>query len=362
MNLLLVFAISFALSYFLVKVTIKYAALFGLMDDPKVRSHPAALHKIIVPRAGGLPIFVSFLITFILMIPYSQKLLGIMLGGLVLVSVGVLDDKYDLKNKYKFLAQFVAALIVVASGIGVSFIANPFHLLGIGATSAVIRFDTLKIVFDFLGTHSIVVWADLFAIFWIVWVINMVNFSAGVDGQLPGIAIIVLFVIFAISLKFSAGDPSQILVAKLALAGVGATLGFLIYNYYPAKIFPGDSGSYFLGFLIAVLSILSGAKVGTAVLVMAIPLVDGVFTVIRRMMEKKSPFLGDRKHLHHRLLELGLSQRAVSLFYWLLCAILGAVALILPAEQKLIVGVFIAIIVLGGIIWLNFNLPTKAQK
>ncbi|MDO8261304.1 MAG: MraY family glycosyltransferase [Candidatus Magasanikbacteria bacterium] len=358
MNLLLVFVISFALSYFFVKVTIKYATFFGLVDNPKVRNHPASLHKKIIPRAGGLPIFVSFLITSVLMIPYSQKLLGILLGGLVLVGVGVLDDKYDLKNKYKFLAQIAAALIVVGSGIGISFITNPVHVF---AGGDILRLDQVRIIFDFFGTHSILVFADLFALFWIVWVINMVNFSAGVDGQLGGIAVVVLFVIFAASLRFYP-DPSQTIVTKLALIGAGATLGFLIFNFFPAKIFPGDSGSYFLGFLIAVLAILSGAKVGTAILVMAIPLVDGVFTVIRRIMEHKSPFLGDRKHLHHRLLELGLSQRAVSLFYWLLCAILGAVALILPAGQKLFVGVFIAIIVLGGIVWLNFNLPTRVQK
>jgi len=341
-----------------VKVTIKYAAMFGLVDNPKVRHHPATLHKKIVPRAGGLPIFVSFIITSMLMIPYSQKLLGIMLGGLFLVSAGLLDDKYDLKNKYKFFAQVVAAVIVVASGIGITYITNPVHIFGGGD---IVRLDNVRIIFDFLGTHSILVLADLFALFWIIWVINMVNFSAGVDGQLGGIGVIALMVIFAVSLRFYP-DPGQTIVTKLALIGAGATLGFLIFNFYPAKIFPGDSGSYFLGFLIAVLSILSSAKVGTVILVMAIPLIDGVFTVIRRIVEHRSPFLGDRKHLHHRLLELGLSQRAVSLFYWLLCAILGAVALILPATQKLFAGVFIAIIVLGGIIWLNINLPTKARE
>lgn len=358
MSLFLPFIIAFTLSYFFVKVTIKYAARFGLVDDPKLRSHPATLHKGVVPRAGGLPIYISFLITSLVILPLSQKLFGIMLGGLVLVGVGVLDDKYDLKTKHKFLAQIVAAVIVVASGIGISFIANPAHLF---AGGDIIRLDNVRIIFDFLGTHSILVFADLFALFWIVWVINMVNFSAGVDGQLGGIAIVVLMVIFAASLRFYP-DPSQTIVTKLALIGAGATLGFLIFNFSPAKIFPGDSASYFLGFLIAVLSILSSAKVGTVILVMAIPLIDGVFTVVRRVIAKKSPFLGDRKHLHHRLLELGLSQRAVSLFYWLLCAILGAVALILPATQKVFAGVFIAIIILGGIIWLNINLPTKVQK
>ena len=363
MNFVLPFVLSFGLALILIPVTIFFAKRYGFVDDPKRHKHPALLHKKSVPRAGGLPIFLAFLVTTLLVIPFSQALLGVLLGALVLVVVGILDDKFDLKTWHKFTAQILAALIVVGSGIGISFITNPFYSFGNWGESlgVVVRLDTIRIFFDFLGTHSVVVFADLFAFFWIIWVINMVNFSAGVDGQLGGIAVVVLFVIFAASLRFYP-DPSQTIVTKLALIGAGATLGFLIFNFFPAKIFPGDSGSYFLGFLIAVLAILSGAKVGTAILVMAIPLVDGVFSVIRRIMEHKSPFLGDRKHLHHRLLELGLSQRAVSLFYWLLCAILGAVALMLPAGQKLFAGVFIAIIVLGGIIWLNFNLPTKAQK
>lgn len=356
---ILTFFIAFVLSLIFVSVTIKYAPKFGLVDDPRKRKHPATIHRFVLPRAGGLPIFLAFLLTILVLLPFSQKILGIVLGGSILVTVGILDDKYDLRNSYKFLAQFAAAIIVVASGIGISFITNPFQIFGNFAP--IIRLDELRLVFEFFGTHSIVVWADLFAIFWIVWVINMVNFSSGVDGQLGGISLVALFVIFAASLRFGT-DPTQGLVTTLAIAGAGATLGFLIFNFHPAKIFPGDSGSYFLGFLIAVLAILAGARVGTAILVMAVPLIDGVFTVLRRVAEGKSPFLGDRKHLHHRLLELGWSQRVISLFYSLLCAILGAIALVLPQSQKLFAGVLAAIIILGGIVWLNMNLPIKDRK
>lgn len=363
MNFFPSIVVSFVASVLLVPVNMIFARRFGMVDDPKKRKHPAILHKTAVPRAGGLAIYLSIVITIFLTFEITKQLIGIMLGGLILICLGIVDDKIDIKKSWiKILAQIAAALVVVGSGIGISFITNPFQILGIGAANPVIRFDTLKIVFDFLGTHSIVVWADLFAIFWIVWVINMVNFSAGVDGQLPGIAVISLFIIFAISLRFSTSDPSQILVAKLALSGVGATLGFLIYNYHPAKIFPGDSGSYFLGFLIATLSILSGAKIGTALLVMAVPLIDGVFTVVRRLAEGKSPFLGDRKHLHHRLLEIGLSQAQVALLYWLFCAVLGIIALTISADLKLFAGVVVAIIVLGGILWLNLNLRNTDRE
>lgn len=353
------FLISFFLSVAIIKLTIKFAPNVGLVDDPRKRKHPAAIHKKVLPRAGGLALFIAFALTVVFLVPFSKPLFGIMLGATLLVTVGLLDDKYDLKNSYKFLAQLMAAIIVVASGVGISFITNPVHLIGDFPT--IIRLDEFRIIFDFFGTHSIVVWADLFAVFWIIWVINMVNFSSGVDGQLGGIALVALFVICAASLRFG-DDPTQKVVTSLSLIGAGATLGFLIFNFHPAKIFPGDSGSYFLGFLIAVLAILAGARVGTAILVMAVPLIDGVFTVIRRITEGYSPFLGDRKHLHHRLLELGWSQKRISLFYSLLCAILGAAALVLPQSQKLFAGVVAAIIILGGILWLNLNLPTKGRK
>lgn len=364
MNFVLAFLIAFASSLILTPQIALLAKKFNFVDDPKKRKHPAILHKKIIPRAGGVAIFLAFLLSAIFILPFSQKILGIILGGAVLVVVGVIDDRYDLKNSYKLAAQVLAALLVVAGGVGINFITNPFYLLGfqnLGA-SDVIRLDSLRVVFNFLGTHSIVVFADLFALFWIVWVINMVNFSAGVDGQMPGIVLIALVVIFIASLRFYPADQNQLIVSDIALAGAGATLGFLFYNFYPAKIFPGDSGSYFLGYLVAVCAILSGAKVGTAILVMAVPLIDGVFAVIRRMISGTSPFLGDRGHLHHRLMELGFGQRRVALFYWFLCAILGAIALVLPSTDKLFAGSVVAIIVLGGLLWLNMNLPQKVQK
>ena len=359
MSLLLSFLIDFGGCLILVPITIKLAKKFGLVDDPKKHSHPAILHKKTVARAGGVPMFIAFAVAALVFTGFSKELVGILLGGAILVVTGVLDDKLDLKTHYKFAAQILAALVVVAFGVGISFITNPFNIVGGLGLGDVIRLDTLRVTLNILGTHSIYILADIFALFWIIWVINMVNFSAGVDGQMPGIVLVVLLILFAASLRYSSFDQSQLLVSRLASIGVGVTLGFLVFNFYPAKIFPGDSGSYFLGFLVAVIAIFSVAKVGTAILVMAVPLIDGVFTILRRMASGKSPFLGDRGHLHHRLLEIGLSQRQVALFYWILCAILGATALVLPSEGKLFAGLVIGIIVLGGLLWLNMNLQIK---
>ncbi|HSX19165.1 MAG TPA: MraY family glycosyltransferase [Candidatus Saccharimonadales bacterium] len=353
MTFLIPFIASFLISVVLTPLTIIFAKKFGFVDNPKVHKHPAIVHTKTVPRAGGIAVFAAVFLCVLLFFNPAKELFGILLAGLILVIIGVVDDKYELNSWLKLALQALAALIVVLSGVGISFITDP--------TGGVIRLDTWRVVFDFFGRHSIVVFADLFALFWIVWVINMVNFSTGVDGQMPGIVFVSLMVIFAATLRFIPTDPNQLVVSQLALVGAGATLGFLIFNFFPAKIFPGDSGSYFLGFLVAVVAILSGAKVGTAILVMAVPLIDGVFTIFRRIAEGKSPFMGDRKHLHHRLLELGWGQRRIALFYWLLCAILGSIALFLPSVQKLFAGVVVAVIILGGLVWLNMNLPQKDQ-
>jgi UDP-GlcNAc:undecaprenyl-phosphate/decaprenyl-phosphate GlcNAc-1-phosphate transferase len=361
MILLLTFLTALFVSLATVPFVIKFANRYGFVDNPKLRKHPALLHKKTIPRAGGLSIYLAFLASIIFLVEPNKQILGIILGGFVLLVIGLIDDRVDIPSKYKFGAQILAAAVVVASGVGIVFIPNPISAI-LGQGYDVIRLDTIRWTFEFFGAHSILILADLFAVFWIVWVINMVNFSSGVDGQMPGIVFVTLIIIFAASMRFYPNDPSQLIVSQISLAAAGATLGFLFYNFNPAKIFPGDSGSYFLGFIVAVVAILSGAKVGTAVLVMAVPLIDGVFTIIRRTLSGKSPFLGDKKHLHHRLISLGWSQRRIALFYWILCAILGAAALQLASLEKMFAVIVVAVVVLGGLLWLNMSLPKKVQK
>src|SRR3990167_6424323 len=204
MTLILPFLLSLGFTLILTPLIILLAKKYKLVDDPKRRPHPATIHKRIIPRAGGVAIFLAFVITALLTVPISQKLLGIILGGLILIVVGLIDDRRDLKSYWKISAQILAALVVVGSGIGISFITNPFSLLGIDNLGQIdiLRLDQFRIFFDFFGPHSIIILADLFALFWIVWVINMVNFSSGVDGQMPGIVLITLIVIFAASLRF----------------------------------------------------------------------------------------------------------------------------------------------------------------
>ncbi|MDO8429509.1 MAG: MraY family glycosyltransferase, partial [Candidatus Daviesbacteria bacterium] len=300
---------AFLITIIAVPATIKLATKFGLVDDPKLRPHPAHVHKTIIPRAGGLPIYLGIILAAAIFLPIEKHLIGIFLGITILLSLGLADDKLTTFNPYlRLFLLFLAAFCAVGSGIGVAFITNPlshFNLPGLLSTN-IIRLDQIIIPFNFLGDHSIVLIADIFAFFWIVTLTQVINWSKGVDGQMPGITLVAAITLGLFSLKLvSQGDSNQLGVATLSFITAGSALAFLIFNWYPAKILPGFSGSTILAFMLATLSILSGAKLATALLVLAIPSIDFIYTFLRRVLQGKSPVWGDRGHLHHKLLDLG---------------------------------------------------------
>lgn len=339
------FLLSLVVSFVSTPLVIKIANYLNLVDNPEKRPHPAHVHRGTIPRAGGLAIFAGLLVASLAFLPLDKHLRGILLGGLVVIGVGLLDDKYNLNPYLRLLTNFLAAAFVVGAGIGIAFINNPF--------GGLIHLDQPQFNFYFLGEQrSIWVLSDLFALFWIVWCMNMVNWSKGVDGQMPGFVAIAGIVIGILSLKFSA-DIAQWPVTILAFITTGSYLGFLLWNFYPQKIMPGYGGGSLAGYLLATLSILSSAKVGTMILVLGVPLMDGVYTVLRRLASGRLPFWGDRGHLHHRLLDLGWGKRKIAAFYWLISAILGVVALYLNPQQKFFAVVLIAVFVGGVLAWSN---------
>lgn len=172
---------------------------------------------------------------------------------------------------------------------------------------------------------------------------------------MPGVVSVAAIILGLLSLKLAfLSDSTQLDVAKLAFITAGSSLGFLIFNWHPAKIFPGFSGSTILGFMVATLAILSGAKLATAGLVLLIPATDFIYTFLRRILQGKSPVWADRGHLHHKLLMAGFTHRQVSLFYILGSVILGATALGLSSQGKLFAAISVATVILGGILWLSF--------
>lgn len=327
----------------------------GWLDDPSDSNHPKVVHTYPVPRGGGVAIFVAILFSAVFFLGLDRHVLGILLGGLVIATVGFFDDKMDLNPYLRLVLGFVAASLVVVSGIGIAFITNPFG-------EGVLHLDWPRLSFSLFGqTHSIWLVADIFALIWIVWNMNMVNWSKGIDGQLPGVVVVAAVVIAILSFRFTE-DVTQWNVSILAAITAGAYLGFLFWNFYPQKIMPGYGGGSLAGYLLAILAILSGAKVAALILVLGVPTMDAVYTIIRRLLRRKSPVWGDRGHLHHRLLDIGWSKKKVALFYWSISAFLGLLSIQLNATQKFYTIVSLSLVVGGVLLWLkSFSFSLRAH-
>ncbi len=326
---------------------IEMAKKRGLVDNPKTRHHPAHTHKGIIPRAGGLAIAFGIVSTALLFQAYSPLLAGILLGSVILTTVGLADDRQDVSPYIRFAMNALVAALVVFAGARIPFITNPL-------TGGILRLDVPVLSLPILGLSATVQWSDIFAFLWIVWTMNIVGWSAGIDGQMPGFVAISALVLGILSLRYSFADPNQWWVTVLAMIVCGAFLGFLPWNYYPQKIMPGYGGKTLAGYFLALLGILSYGKLGTALLVLGVPMIDAAYTLLRRLAGKRSPVLADRGHLHHRLLDLGWGKRRVALFYWGVSAILGLVALTVNSKTKLFAFFFVSVAVTMLLVWLNF--------
>lgn len=337
MDITVVFIVSTILSFLFTIPTIWLAKKFNLVTK-KTRVHPAHTHIGIIPRGGGIPIYLALLLTSLIFLPINKILFGILLASSILVIIGVLDDYYDLSPYLRFIGNLLISALVIGFGLGIPYISNPF--------GGIIRLDQWKITFDLFGTHSILVIADLFAIVWLTWTMNMVNWSKGVDGQLPGFVSITAFFLGLLSHRFTAHDISIQTVTIFSFIVSGVYLGFLPFNFFPQKIMPGYGGGALAGFLLGILSILSFGKFGTFVLILAIPTIDALYTIIRRLKKGASPFRADWGHFHHKLLEIGWGKRRIAVFYWLISLILGISSLFLKGIEKLIAFGTIAMLLL----------------
>jgi UDP-GlcNAc:undecaprenyl-phosphate GlcNAc-1-phosphate transferase len=343
-TLLLALLVSFLSVLLITPFTIKIIKKFGLIDDPSTHKHPAIIHTKPIPRGGGLPIYIGILVAMLIFIPLNFQFGMVLFAGGLVVLVGLLDDRYDISPYLRFGMNIVSASIVVFSGITIPFITDP---LGPG----ILLFSNWSIS---IGDQLFVLpLAQIFAIIWIVWVMNMLNWSKGVDGQMPGIAAVSAIIIGIAALRFGVIDQSSVNTSIFAFIIAGAAIGFLVYNFYPAKIFPGYSATI-LGFALGVVSILSSVKLATAILVMGIPAADAIFTIVRRVASKKSPFWHDRGHLHHLLLKKGISQRKIALFYWGMSLLLGMIALTLSSKGKIFAIILVTVLVIGGILALRY--------
>ncbi|MEG1857352.1 MAG: MraY family glycosyltransferase [Pseudoflavonifractor sp.] len=290
------------------------AQKMGAVDVPKDNRR---MHDHPIPRMGGLAIFFGFMLSTLIFLPMNNQLRSMLLGSVIIVILGIFDDIYSLKAPFKFVVQIIAALVAVWGGNLIEAFSNP----NIFSANLIWELGWLK--------YPVTV-------IWIVAITNAVNFIDGLDGLACGVSTISSMTLLVISLVVSDG-PVALLMAALA----GGCIGFLPYNLNPAKIFMGDTGSTFLGFILAVVSIQGLFKfyaiISFAVpfLMLGLPIFDTCFAFIRRIAHGQSPMHADRSHVHHRLIDMGFSQKQAVAVLYVISAILGLSAVVLTTVGAL---------------------------
>lgn len=330
----LVFNLALAVSLAMIPLARYISRRFGIISVPGGRRQ----ESLAMPKLGGLAIFVGFLASIALaqLLPVPRfdpyeiiRLAGLMIGSIVIFALGIVDDIYGLSYFQAFLGQIVTAAIAIVFQIFIEFFNNPLTGLQTDPWPPVVTISL--------------------TMFWLILMMNTVNLLDGSDGLAAGIAVIAGLILFVNSAFRQV--PPQISVSLLPLAMSGASLGFLIHNFYPARIYMGGS-AWFLGYALGTLSIIGGAKMATILLVMGLPLMDLGWQIVNRLRHGYNPFHGDRGHLHFRLLDAGLlSPRQIALGYYAICALFGLLTLVTTSQlfKFIAFGVMLVFVAVGFI-------------
>ena len=320
------FALALIITFALTPLVKRFAVAVGAIDKPDARK----VHHGAIPRLGGLAIFLGYVgsVLFNGSIPHDHKLFGFVLGTVILVLVGIWDDIKQIEPKTKLMGQIIAAAILVAYDIRVDFINLPWG-----------------------GVVYLKYWAAPLTIFWIVGFTNIVNLIDGLDGLAAGISFIACIAVCAMTLQLG-----QIDLACISLALAGATVGFLRYNFNPAKIFMGDTGSMLLGYTLAAISVMGAVKTAATIalvvpaIVLGLPILDTLFAIVRRKISGRPIFKPDKGHVHHRLLAQGLTQKQAVLMMYAVTALFGGVSVIV-AEVNAWIGIALVLVIFLGSIF-----------
>ena len=321
--MLLAMLVAAAVSFASTPMVKALACKVGAIDVPKDNRR---MHKVPIPRMGGLAIFLAFLLSVLVFADIDRQMQGILLGASIIVVLGVVDDMSPLRAYFKFCVQIFAALVAVFHGVVVQTLSNP----NVFADSPYWDLGWLAIPITVL---------------WIVGITNAVNLIDGLDGLACGVSTISAISMLVIALLVSESD-----VALVMASLVGACLGFLPFNRNPAKMFMGDTGSTFLGYILATISIQGLFKyyaiVSFAVpfLILGLPMFDTLFAIIRRLAHGQNPMAPDRGHIHHRLIDMGFSQKQAVAIAYMLTGILGLAAVLLTSSGELKALILIAAI------------------
>jgi UDP-GlcNAc:undecaprenyl-phosphate GlcNAc-1-phosphate transferase len=339
---LAVFGASFCLSLLFTPLVARLGRRLQFVDLPSERRH----HASPTPRLGGAALFVGFFVVILIIflaefvfqspaVPDdARRLRGVLLGTAFVFAVGLIDDRFELNPGPQYVAQFVAALIAITHTVFIQEVTNPLRA----------KPETLPDAATFV-----------FTVFWIMGMMNTVNWLDGLDGLAAGVGAIaaLLFAIHSYNLA-RVHEPMRVNVALFPTALAGACVGFLPFNFHPARVFMGSAGAMTLGYALATLSILAPARIATALMVMAIPIVDVAWLIFSRWRRGVRPSQSGRDHLHFRLLDRGLSQRRIVLLYYGFSIFLGGLALLMPsARSKLLALVVMGVCMVVIMVWLS---------
>lgn len=358
---ILPFILAFIFSLFFTYLIKKTALRLNIVDKPFLRRK---IHKKNIPLLGGIGLYLGFFITLFYYSYFTDQMfggymlpkhiIGIMVAGALLIIGGILDDRYNLSSLKQIIWPILASIVIITSGIGINYIANPL--------GDAFQLNQFKIkIFEFGGVpYFIILLADFFTLAWLLGMTYTTKFLDGLDGLVAGISVIASVILFFLSLQPNVMQPETALICIIL---AGASLGFLVWNFHPAKIFLGEGGSTFIGFMLGTLSIISGGKIATALLILGIPILDVVWVIIRRIWYRKSPFnTADKKHLHFRLLDLGLSHRGAVLFLYFVSLTFGVAALLFQGKEKVLaLGILgLLMIILGIFLVLGYRFKKKS--
>ncbi len=344
LNYSLIFLISLIFSFLITPVIRNIAFKIGAIDSP---DYGRRIHNRQIPNIGGIAIYLSFVITVILFSSFDKTVIGVLTGGTIIIILGFLDDLFELNPGIKLLGQILAAAVLILFGININFITNPISG----------------------GLIYPGFWSIPLTIFWVVAITNTINLIDGLDGLAAGVSVIAVFTLFLVALQ-----EGQALPAILAIALAGSSLGFLRHNFYPAKIFMGDTGAMFSGFILAAISIMGALKSAAVVtvfvplLALGIPIFDTLFAIIRRLYNNEPISKADKGHIHHRLLAMGWTQSQAVLIVYGISGLLGLIAIIINGFELNYPLILPAVVIFSGLLgaWkigiLDFDLTADSYK
>ena len=317
------FVIALIVTYICTPLVRTLAVKIGAIDAPDARK----VHQVSIPRLGGLAIYIGYMVSLLYSVKDISSVKGLLIGSVILVAGGIWDDVKQIGPKTKLLGQIVAALMLPIFD-------NAIHFISIGDHMLYLEYLSIPLT-----------------VFWIVGFTNIVNLIDGLDGLAAGISLIACIAICIVTLQMG-----QVDLACITLALAGAACGFLRYNFNPAKIFMGDTGSMLLGYTMAAISVMGSVKTAATVglvvpvIVLGLPILDTLFAIVRRRINGRPVFQPDKGHLHHRLLAMGLTQKQAVLLMYAITAVLGCVSIV-AAKANFTIGLLLVVLILCACVW-----------